>query len=210
MAPQKSSDAQKHSIIRQQPQISLASNAAPQQISYNIAHAIPGRIRFRIPRIATDAGYADKLKAVMEFHGMTDVRINPEAASIVIKYRSEKIPISHLAAKKEVSYNDSQRVSQLIELIQTAPNIDIPKQATVKSVVESVFDALVNLIDSIRNVNNVRSAMKHRQPKNSTWERILSTVRKMLKGLKSAALLITPKRKANLSKNSQKQLVVDF
>jgi Heavy metal associated domain 2 len=223
MNSQKSSDAQKYSIIRQQqPQIPLASDAAPQEISYSIAHAIPGRIRFRIPRIATDAWYADKLKAVMEFHGMTDVRINPEAASIVIKYKSDTIlpekmryasstlTRSHLAVDKGASYNDSQTVSQLIKLIQAAPNIDIPKQPTVKSVVESIFDALVNLIDSIRNVNNVRSAMKHQQPNNSTWERILSTARRMLKGLKSAIMFVTPKRKANLSKNSEEQLLVDF
>ena len=133
----------------------------------------------------------------MEFNGITDVRINREAASIVIKYRSEKI-------------SQPKMQLQLIKLIQTAPSIDIPKQATAKSVVESVFDALVNLIDSIRNVNNVRSAMKHQQSKNSTWERILSTARRMLKGLKSAILFVTPKRKTNLSNNSQEQLLTDF
>ncbi len=210
MTSKKSFDYQKNIISLEQQRkkatlTSQASNAAPQEISYSVAHAIPGRIRFRVPRIATDAWYADRLKAVMEFNGIPDVRINREAASIVIKYRSEKI-----SEQKMRSRSDSERVSQLIKLIQTAPSIDVPKQVTAKSVVESIFDALVNLIDSIRNVNNVRSAMKHQQPKNSTWERILSTARTMVKGLKSAIMFITPKRKANSSKNSEEQLLVDF
>ncbi len=193
-------DYQKNIITHEQREkgtLTSQANAAPQEILYSVAHAIPGRIRFRVPRIATDVWYADKLKAVMEFNSITDVRINREAASIVIKYRSEKI-------------SQPKMQLQLIKLIQTAPSIDIPKQATAKSVVESVFDALVNLIDSIRNVNNVRSAMKHQQSKNSTWERILSTARRMLKGLKSAILFVTPKRKTNLSNNSQEQLLTDF
>ena len=38
--------------------------APPQKIAYSVAHTIPGRIRFRIPRLAKDSEYADKLKLV--------------------------------------------------------------------------------------------------------------------------------------------------
>ena len=106
------------------------------------------------------------------------------------KFRSRKC--DRIIAAPPVASHDSQKVSHLIGLIQTAPNIDVPKQSTGKSVVESVFDALVNLIDSIGYVNNARSAMKHQQPKNRTWKRILSTTRTMLKGLKSATVFVTP------------------
>ncbi|MBW4505985.1 MAG: hypothetical protein KME64_05695 [Scytonematopsis contorta HA4267-MV1] len=158
----------------------------PQEISYSIVHAIPGRVRFRIPRIVKDSLYADKLKAVMESDSeITSVRINPTAASVVVKYRKEKI-------------SEEQMRAYLAELIQTAPNIKIQKKTTVQSAVESVFDALVNLIDSVRNVNNLRSAVKHKPPQNSSWERVLSTVRRMLKGLKSSIIFVLPKSKASL------------
>jgi Heavy metal associated domain 2 len=161
-----------------------ADNVRPQEISYSIAHAIPGRVRFRIPLVATDSWYADKLKAVMEADTtITDVRINTQAASVVINYKRAKI-------------SEDEMRSHLVRLIQTAPNIDVPKEPTAKSVVESIFNAIINLIDSIRNVNNVRSAIKHKKPQNSTWERVLTTARNMVKGLKSAIVIFLPKRKA--------------
>src|SRR5689334_10598682 len=59
-----------------------------EEISYSVAHAIPGRIRFRIPRLAKDSEYANKLKRVIEADSQTtNVRINTTAASIVIQYQ---------------------------------------------------------------------------------------------------------------------------
>ncbi|WP_315789149.1 exopolysaccharide biosynthesis protein [Fischerella sp. JS2] len=91
---------------------STSANATspPQEILYRVAHAIVGRIRFCIPRLATDSEYADQLKMVMESdYRITDVRINPLAASIVINYTSELIC-------------DQQMRSDLVNLIQAAAN----------------------------------------------------------------------------------------
>ncbi|BAZ11956.1 hypothetical protein NIES4071_37840 [Calothrix sp. NIES-4071] len=58
--------------------------------SYRIAHEIPGRIRFSIPKLATDSDYADKLKALIESDSkVTDVRLNQKAGSIAISYQSD-------------------------------------------------------------------------------------------------------------------------
>lgn len=68
---------------------SVAEKTAPlEEISYNVAHAIAGRIRFRIPRLVKDAEYANKLKQVIESDPrITNVRVNPTAASIVVSYQ---------------------------------------------------------------------------------------------------------------------------
>lgn len=58
--------------------------------SYSIAHEVPGRIRFSIPKLATDFDYADKLKALIESDSkVTDVRLNQKAGSIAISYQSD-------------------------------------------------------------------------------------------------------------------------
>ncbi len=58
--------------------------------SYSIAHEIPGRIRFSIPKLATDSDYADKLKTLVESDSkVTDVRLNQKAGSIAISYQSD-------------------------------------------------------------------------------------------------------------------------
>lgn len=156
--------------------------AKPQKISYRVAHAIPGRIRFYIPRLATDSEYADKLKVVMESDSrITDVRINPKATSIVINYQSDVI--SH-----------EQMCSDLVNLIQAAPNAANPKQATARSILGAIFDALVNFIDSVRNVNKARKGVMDGQFKSNGWERLLSSARDMTKGLKSAVMFVLPKR----------------
>ena len=153
-----------------------------EKISYRLAHAITGRMRFCIPRLAKDSEYADKLKALIESDSkIKDVRINPYAASIVINYQPDKI-------------SADQMRSHLVNLIQAAPNTVEPKQATARSILAAIFDAVVNLIDSIRNVNKVRKGVTHQGFKTDGWERTLSTVKDMTKGLKSATMFVLPKR----------------
>ncbi|BDA67094.1 Cd/Co/Hg/Pb/Zn-translocating P-type ATPase [Calothrix sp. PCC 7716] len=58
------------------------------KVNYQIVHAIPGRIRFRIPLLALDQSYALRLENLLnnETH-ITKVRINRNAGSIAIHYR---------------------------------------------------------------------------------------------------------------------------
>lgn len=160
--------------------------AAPQNISYSIVHAIPGRIRFRIPLLAIDSEYANKLKLVVESDPrVTNVRANPEAASIVINYQVGVI-------------SDNQMREHLVSLIKTAQDVVLPKQVTAKSIVLTIFDALINLIDSTRNINQARNAIVHRRFRTDIWERILSTSRTIIKRLKSATILILPNKRSQL------------
>jgi hypothetical protein len=153
-----------------------------QQISYNVAHAISGRIRFRIPRLSKDSDYADKLKVVIESQiKSAKVRINPTASSVVVQYPSGLMP-------------DKQVRSQLVNLIQTAPNITLPDKVSTKTIVGTIFDAWVNLIESLRNLNKARTAIQHRPIRKDPWERLLSSGESIIKGLKSAIMFVMPKK----------------
>ncbi|NMG07265.1 HMA2 domain-containing protein [Brasilonema sp. UFV-L1] len=89
----------------------------PAKVAYSIAHAIPGRIRFRIPRIAKDSKYVQRLKALLKADPLVSGdRINTNAASIVITYNSGTIPNSK---KRSLSLLE-QVTSYLSSLIQSA------------------------------------------------------------------------------------------
>lgn len=90
------------------------SEVEHSQIDWKLVHEIPGRIRFRVPRIAEDSEYTRKLTILLEADvKVTDVRVNSSAASIAINYSVGVI-------------SDDQMRLHLIELIQTADKINIP------------------------------------------------------------------------------------
>lgn len=61
-------------------------------MDYQIIHSIPGRLRFLIPRLATDPNYVQKLQGLVEsIKFVTEVRINAWAKSLVVSYKSHLI-----------------------------------------------------------------------------------------------------------------------
>lgn len=162
----------------------VANQKTPsQQISYSVAHAISGRIRFRVPRLSKDAEYANKLKVAIESQiKNAKVRINPTASSVVIHYPTGLM-------------SDKQMRSHLINLIQTAPNIVLPKKVSKKTIIGTMFDALINFMESLRNVNKARNAIQHQQIRKDRWERLLSSGESIIKGFKSAIMFILPKNR---------------
>lgn len=171
---------------------SVANKTAPsKKILYSIVHAIPGRIRFRIPLLAKDPEYANQLKLVIESDTkVTNVRANPKAASIVINYQVGVI-------------SDNQMREHLVSLIQTAQNVVLPKEVTTKSIIGTIFDALINLIDSTRKINQARNVIVYRRVRTDVWERILSTSRSIIKRLKSATMFILPNKRWRLRGNDE-------
>lgn len=199
MTSTKRSNPEKSTLLNshQQPKKTTSSvahkTAPPEKISYSVAHAIPGRIRFRIPRLVKDSEYANKLKLVIESDKTTNVRVNPTAGSIVVTYQPGVI-------------SDQQMRKHLVNLIQTAPNIVLPKQATAKSILAAIFDAVINLLDSTRNINKARTAIVYGQPKTDFWERFLSTTESMIKRLKSGIMFILPNKRWRSSRSVSKEV----
>ena len=55
--------------------------------SYRLAHAIPGRLRFHVDRVATDTEYARRLELLAQADPwITSLRINRKAASVTFTY----------------------------------------------------------------------------------------------------------------------------
>lgn len=90
------------------------------------------------------------------------------------------------------------RVSHLVNLIQTAPKIVLPPQVTTKSILKAIFDALINLIDSTRNINQARNAIVYRRFRTDIWERLLSGAKIIIKRLKSATMFVLPNKRWRL------------
>ncbi|MFB2893086.1 heavy metal translocating P-type ATPase [Aerosakkonemataceae cyanobacterium BLCC-F50] len=63
-----------------------------QEPIYSIVHETPGRIRFRIPLVAKDADYAQKLTQLAQSDSrVTNIKINKDAASVAICYQASDL-----------------------------------------------------------------------------------------------------------------------
>ncbi|MEH2229389.1 MAG: hypothetical protein V7K71_07045 [Nostoc sp.] len=102
---------------------SVSSNSVIQQpkktakVAYSIAHAIPGRIRFRVPRIACDPKYVQRLETLLKSDStVTSERVNSAARSVVITYKTGMMRDS----QKRVQSFLSPSISHLANLIESA------------------------------------------------------------------------------------------
>ncbi|ACK71757.1 heavy metal translocating P-type ATPase [Gloeothece citriformis PCC 7424] len=83
------------------------------QVAYRIVHDVPGRIRFRIPKIVHDLDYSQALQALVSVdEEITHLKVKRAAGSVTFYYQPEKI-----SQKESRSY--------CIELIQLANHPDI-------------------------------------------------------------------------------------
>jgi hypothetical protein len=88
---------------------------APSGMGVEIVHAIPGRVRLRVPTIAQDSTCADRLQTALSAQPeVTEIRLNPLTASIVVQYE--------MAAGLDESWR-----SHLVEMIQEAI-ADLPQE----------------------------------------------------------------------------------
>ncbi|MBE8967043.1 hypothetical protein IQ277_12535 [Nostocales cyanobacterium LEGE 12452] len=105
----KSNSVSSNSVI-QQPK-------KPAKVAYSIAHAIPGRVRFRVPRIACDPKYVQRLKTLLKSDStVTSERVNSAARSVVITYKTGMMQNS----QKRVQSFLSTPISHLANLIESA------------------------------------------------------------------------------------------
>jgi len=106
--------------------------AAPAKIDYSVVHAIGGRIRLNVPKIALDRAYARRLERLVKTDAqVTSVRVNFDAASIAIAYKSNQIPLSHWVSLIELALETTptqlmttaneplKQVSQTAEITKT-------------------------------------------------------------------------------------------
>ncbi|AHJ31650.1 hypothetical protein PN465_12930 [Nodularia spumigena CS-584] len=95
---------------------------------YTVVHAIPGRIRFHLPRLAEDKAYGRRLEKLLQADPqVVNLRVNYHAASIAIAYQPAKLAVTHwvnlieLAEEIHPSGNSVKVSSDSSEIIQ--PNV---------------------------------------------------------------------------------------
>jgi hypothetical protein len=117
---------------------------APAKIDYSVVHAIGGRIRLNVPKIAQDRAYARRLERIVKTDAeVTSVRMNFDAASIAIAYQSREIPLSHWVNLMELALETNpptqtitkanqplQEVSQSADTDATTANAPTPVTQT--------------------------------------------------------------------------------
>lgn len=122
------------------------------EVPYSVIHAIPGRVRFRIPRLINDPEYAKRLEAIAAAaNGVTQVRIKPSAGSMAIAYnpgavsdakmRSHLASLIQLASSAIVTKDASPRSKQKPETPQTNPwaGMKLPVLATTLAILSGPF-----------------------------------------------------------------------
>ncbi|MEA5604930.1 heavy metal translocating P-type ATPase [Nostoc sp. UHCC 0252] len=87
-------------------------------VTYSIVHTIPGRLRFRLPRLRCDADYAKRLEVLLTADALVkNVRVKPAAMSVAVTYKSNKV-------------SDAKMRSHLHDLIQAASEVVVLKNST--------------------------------------------------------------------------------
>ncbi len=65
-----------------------SANGTNTAITFEVAHHVPGRVRLRIPRLARDAAFTDRLITEVELlPSVTAVRANRRTQSLVVEYK---------------------------------------------------------------------------------------------------------------------------
>ncbi|MBO0348129.1 heavy metal translocating P-type ATPase [Phormidium pseudopriestleyi FRX01] len=99
------------------------AEVTPTWVACTLIHAIPGRVRFRVPRLARDRPYADRLEqAIAGEPGVSQVRVNLTAASIAIYYQTQGV-------------SDQRMRSQLVKVIQQTSQLQHSPGSEIKPVI---------------------------------------------------------------------------
>lgn len=101
--------------------------SSDKPVMYELVHWISGRIRLRIPRLAYDAKFAQRLsETVMSLPGLKEARISATSASLVVTYRVDPVD----TARRGPHAADQAVLPPLLECIRSAADADVMAIAT--------------------------------------------------------------------------------
>lgn len=97
----------------------LARSTHAGTIASTLKHSLPGRIRYKIPRLIKDVDYARKLTHLLERdRSITAINLNPDSGSLTVYYPAEQV-------------EETAMQSYLADLIQMAPTVSLPTATTI-------------------------------------------------------------------------------
>lgn len=72
---------------------------------YQVVHATQGRIRLRVPRLANNSSYAERLERLLSSYLCVDeISINRPARSVVVRYQTSQISSYQLQEKLTIAF----------------------------------------------------------------------------------------------------------
>ncbi|MBG1245245.1 HMA2 domain-containing protein [Nostoc sp. NZL] len=111
------SNTKSNSVFSTHSQLAIQQAKKPAKVAYSVAHAIPGRVRFRVPQIACDPKFVQRLETLLKSDStVTSERVNSAAKSVVITYKTGMMRDS----QKRVQSFLSAAISHLASLIESA------------------------------------------------------------------------------------------
>lgn len=112
---------QPRNLISANPEDRVIGNQALYfpKIPYRVVHAIPGRMRFRVPRMVRDREYAQRLQGLVE--------LDTKIASVRVNYAAGCIVICYVASAKE---SEIRSVMATLILIASQSAGSLPATAT--------------------------------------------------------------------------------
>lgn len=105
--------------------------AKARKIAYKVVHAIPGRMRMHVPRIAQDPAYGRRLERLMKTDPhVTNVRLNSDAGSIAIAYQPSDVSLSHWVNLMELALETNPPTDSIKAIAQQLPQepVNQPEQ----------------------------------------------------------------------------------
>lgn len=84
----------------------LVRSDSPNPMTYQMVHTVPGRCRFRVPRLKQEQAYADRLNWFVEsLSFIVSIRINAIAESLVICYEPNTLTLESVETAIAISIN---------------------------------------------------------------------------------------------------------
>jgi hypothetical protein len=125
----------------------------PAKIAYSVVHAIPGRIRFHLPRLAEDRAYGWRLERLLNNDPQTiGVRVNNGAASIAISYQPSQISVSHWVNLMELAL-ETNPPSDPIKVAQPQTSQEELSQITQTDTTTVLDDTTLNVSHTAQSNN---------------------------------------------------------
>ena len=116
------------------------------QINFEVRHAIPGRLRIRVPRLGYDDSYALRLQGLLEaVDGVTGVRVNSAAKCIIVNCEG-------------AWFHDSDLQTGIVNSIQRAVDPGITPQIPVHFDIYSAHDLSSYEFQQLQEIKNTWTA----------------------------------------------------
>ncbi|RCJ22411.1 hypothetical protein A6S26_21930 [Nostoc sp. ATCC 43529] len=161
----------------------------PAKIAYSVVHAIPGRIRFHLPRLAEDRAYGRRLERLINNDPQTiGVRVNSGAASIAISYQPSQISVTHWVNLMELALQTNPP-SDPIKVAQPQTSQEELSQTTQTDTTTVLEDTTLNVSHTAQSNNtNVLEDTTQQESRTTKVENTTLHISSLWADLKPATL----------------------